>query len=364
MSNKTKFFNDAIAEAKVIKETALSNAKLAMAESFAPQIKSMLSSQLNEMEEDLEENVGEEEMSLDELLNSLEEGDDYGTNMVTGKPLPKPDPIVENDDELPEFEGEEIEVDEFNPELSDEGGELLGDEEVGEITVDQLKELIRSVNQELASEETFEDEMPEEETEEIPEEELGIDDDEEIDLNEILGEMSDTSMDGSNAAGDGLENVISQVKSLVSKSPEYLAKISEFIKGLPAGAGSALRSETIELAESKKTVARLIKEKRDLNLLNSKLLYVNKLFKANNLTEGVKIKVVNALDRATTPKESENIFLALKESLGKSVPQKPLHENKGRASKPAGLSQRPNTQILTEDVDFVARMQKLAGIKL
>jgi len=356
MSQKTKFFNDAIAEAKVIKETALSNAKLAMAESFAPQIKSMLSSQLNEMEEDLEENVGEEEMSLDELLNSLEEGDDYGTNMVTGKPLPKPDPIVENDDELPEFEGEEIEVDEFNPELSDEGGELLGDEEVGEITVDQLKELIRSVNQELASEETFEDEMPEEES--------GIEDEEEIDLNEILGEMSDTSMDGSNAAGDGLENIISQVKSLVSKSPEYLAKIAEFIKELPAGAGSALRSETIELAESKKTVARLIKEKRDLNLLNSKLLYVNKLFKANNLTEGVKIKVVNALDRATTPKESENIFLALKESLGKSVPQKPLHENKGRASKPAGLSQRPNTQILTEDVDFVARMQKLAGIKL
>ena len=76
MSQKTKFFNDAIAEAKVIKETALSNAKLAMAESFAPQIKSMLSSQLNEMEEDLEENVGEEEMSLDELLNSLEENTD------------------------------------------------------------------------------------------------------------------------------------------------------------------------------------------------------------------------------------------------------------------------------------------------
>jgi len=354
MSQKTKFFNDAIAEAKVIKETALSNAKLAMAESFAPQIKSMLSSQLNEMEEDLEENVGEEEMSLDELLNSLEENTDE-TELETPE-LETPEIGMEGD--------ENEELPEFDTELDDEGGELVGDEEVGEITVDQLKELIRSVNQELASEETFEDEMPEEETEEIPEEELGIDDDEEIDLNEILGEMSDTSMDGSNAAGDGLENVISQVKSLVSKSPEYLAKISEFIKGLPAGAGSALRSETIELAESKKTVARLIKEKRDLNLLNSKLLYVNKLFKANNLTEGVKIKVVNALDRATTPKESENIFLALKESLGKSVPQKPLHENKGRASKPAGLSQRPNTQILTEDVDFVARMQKLAGIKL
>ena len=124
LMSKSKFFNDAIAEAKVIKKTALENAKIAMAESFAPQVKNMLSSQLNEMEEELDENL-EEEMSLDELLNSMEEGEDYGTNALTGEPLPKPDPIVEMDEledsEMDGFEDTEtVEDTEFDPSLDGE----------------------------------------------------------------------------------------------------------------------------------------------------------------------------------------------------------------------------------------------------
>lgn len=365
--SKSKFFTDAIAEAKVIKETALSNAKLAMAESFAPQVASMLSTQLNEMEDEMES--CEDEQSLDELLNSLEgnelqEGDDYGTNMVTGKPLPKPDPIVENDEESSESETE----DEFNPELEDETGELgdeemMGDEEVGELTIDQFKDLIRDVMQELdAPEEEFEPE-----TEEGTEEEPEMSDDEEINLDEILGsgleEMSSGAIDGSSAAGAGLENLVSQVKQLVAKSPDYANKIAEFLKGLPSGAGQAMRAEATQLAEAKQVIARQSATLKDVNLLNSKLLYVNKIFKAKNLTEGQKTAVVNALDRAKTTKESESIFLTLKESLVLNPSNtKPLHENKGRASRPAGIAERPQSQVLTEDVNFVARMQKLAGI--
>lgn len=123
-----------------------------------------------------------------------------------------------------------------------------------------------------------------------------------------------------------------------------------------------MRSETVQLAEAKKVITSQSSTLKELNLLNSKLLYVNKLFKANNLTESTKVKVVNALDRAKTPKESENIFLALKEGLSTKSNTRSLHENRGRASKPAGIAQKPKTQILTEDVDFVARMQRLAGI--
>jgi len=370
LMSKSKFFNDAIAEAKVIKKTALENAKIAMAESFAPQVKNMLSSQLNEMEEELDENL-EEEMSLDELLNSMEEGEDYGTNALTGEPLPKPDPIVEMDEledsEMDGFEDTEtVEDTEFDPSLDGET-ELTGDEEVGELTIDQFKDLVRDVMSEMDGTgeedmEGFEDETELDSTEDTLDTEDSLEDDEEINLDEILGEMSSGYVDGSNAAAGGLDNIITQVKDLVSKSPNYLTQIADFLKGLPSGASQAMRSETVQLAEAKRVISSQSSTLKELNLLNSKLLYVNKLFKSHNLTEGVKVKVVNALDRAKTPKESENIFLALKESLSNSRTTKPLHENKGRASKPAGIAQKPSQQILTEDVDFVSRMQKLAGI--
>ena len=169
--------------------------------------------------------------------------------------------------------------------------------------------------------------------------------------------MSTTPIDGSTAAGDGLENLVSQVKSLVSKSPEYAKKIAEFLKGLPTGAGDALRSES-QLAEAKKKINRLITEKNSLNLLNSKLLYLNKIFKVTNLNEAQKVKVIMAFDKAQSVKESENTYNILKESLLNV--SKPLVENKGRASKPAGNA--PTQKILNEDVNFVSRMQKLAGL--
>lgn len=350
--SKSKFFSEAVAQANVIKETALSNAKLAMSESFAPTVKAMLSTQLNEMSEDLEENLEGEEVSLEELLNSLEE-----------QPIQEMDEEEVVIDDEPEF-GEE-EVTEFEPEVGEEG--LTGDEEVGAITVDDLKDIIKDVMAELNG---TGDEFEEPEMEEpAMDDEVGIEDEEEIDLDEILGEndleeMSSEYGDGANAAGAGLENLISQIKALVAKAPQAARQIQQALADAGAAAGSALRSERVELAEAKKTIAKQTKTLQEVNLLNSKLLYVNKLFKANNLTEGVKVKVVNAIDRAKTTKESENIFLALKESLSNHSKStgKPLNENRGRASKPAGVAQRPNQQILTEDVDFVNRMKKLAGI--
>jgi len=121
---------------------------------------------------------------------------------------------------------------------------------------------------------------------------------------EILGEMSSGYVDGSNAAAGGLDNIITQVKDLVSKSPNYLTQIADFLKGLPSGASQAMRSETVQLAEAKRVISSQSSTLKELNLLNSKLLYVNKLFKSHNLTEGVKVKVVNALGAIPSSRSS------------------------------------------------------------
>ena len=95
--------------------------------------------------------------------------------------------------------------------------------------------------------------------------------------------------------------------------------------------------------------------------MNAKLLYVNKVFKANNLTESQKVNVVAAFDRAETVKEVKLVF----ETVSKNVVTKPvtIKEHKSFASKATGTSQTGGRQeIISEVSDTVRRMQKLAGI--
>jgi len=113
-----------------------------------------------------------------------------------------------------------------------------------------------------------------------------------------------------------------------------------------------------ELNEAINVINTLKSELNEVNLLNAKLLYVNKLFKSKTLTEAQKVKVINAFDRAESLKEVKNVFETLKENLnGKKAN---LKEHKSFASKAAGVA--PKQEVITEGADFVSRMQKLAGI--
>ena len=98
-----------------------------------------------------------------------------------------------------------------------------------------------------------------------------------------------------------------------------------------------------------------------MNLLNSKLLYCNKLCRANSLTENQKVKVVDALDKATTAGEAKLVFETLQESFNfTGVEKRTIKEGLARASKPVGTAPK---KVLAESVDeTVSRFQKLANI--
>ena len=118
-------------------------------------------------------------------------------------------------------------------------------------------------------------------------------------------------------------------------------------------------SKNKELEEAKKAIKLMQKELNEINLLNAKLLYVNKIFKSKSLTEAQKVKVLNAFDRATSVKEVKNTFKFISESIT-AAPKKQLKESfSGFASKPTGGAPKGNT---LESDPFIARMQKLAGI--
>lgn len=326
--SKNKLFVDAVAEAKQLKETAIVQAKLAMAESFAPRVQSMVQTKLDEI---ADEEMNEEK-SLEEILQEMESEE-----------------VPENPEDYTQQPGYIHEDEELE-------GEEGSSEEVAELTVDELKDVIRDVMAELEGSEEIEPEFEEEPEMEEPEME-----DEEIDLDEILNEMGGTAMaDPAAGAAAGADELLKMIKSAIAKAPELATKIQATLADLGSAAGAAMRSEAKELEESKKLVNQLKTQLSEVNLLNSKLIYVNKVFKTTNLTESKKVAVINAFDRATSVKEVENTFKTIKESIT-STPTKPLHENRSFASKAAGVAEK---QIITESTDFVARMQKLAGIKL
>jgi hypothetical protein len=109
------------------------------------------------------------------------------------------------------------------------------------------------------------------------------------------------------------------------------------------------------------TINELRNELNEVNLLNAKLLYTNKIFKAKNLTESEKVKVLNTFDKAETVKEVKLVFETLTESFIASAKKSPIKESLGSASRSIAPAQAK--QPIIEVNDAFARMQRLAGLK-
>jgi hypothetical protein len=115
-----------------------------------------------------------------------------------------------------------------------------------------------------------------------------------------------------------------------------------------------------ELAEAYSTIETLKSDLNEVNLLNAKLLYTNKIFKAKTLTESQKVKVLGAFDKAGTVKETKLVFETLNEGL-KTKKTSMIKESLGSASR---VSRSVNAKKPIVEIDpMVARFQKLAGIK-
>jgi 2,3-bisphosphoglycerate-independent phosphoglycerate mutase len=153
-----------------------------------------------------------------------------------------------------------------------------------------------------------------------------------------------------------------------------IASMLDKLQDMGAAAGSAMRRENEEMAEeleeTKKALETVSKELNEVNLLNSKLLYVNRIFKANTLDESQKLRVVESLDKASSTKEAKLIYETIKDTFNiskntkSSSKRKSIKENLGMASKATGTSTAPKKEVISESNDMVARFKKLANIKI
>lgn len=339
MATNRDLLAEAIADAKTVKETAIANAKAALEEAFTPHLTQMLSAKLQEMEETdkieedeeyMETEIEDElnEVSLDELLAELEEGDN--TEIYEAKKK-------EEDEESEGEEGEESE------EMSIED---MGEDDLKSFIEDVIKDMVAAgeleaghegMENEEGAEEAGEDEdeeSGEESEEEFEEEEI----DEEINLEELLE-----------------EETIEDEMSL----EELLAELEKVDEEYPSDTNES--SKTEELEEAMATIAILKKDLNEINLLNAKLLYTNKIFRSKSLTESQKVKVLTAFDKATSKKEVELVYETLSEGLKVSTisTKSPIKESLGSASRALGSA--VSKPIIENDA--FSRMRELAGLK-
>jgi hypothetical protein len=115
-----------------------------------------------------------------------------------------------------------------------------------------------------------------------------------------------------------------------------------------------------ELEEAYATIQKLTQDINEINLLNAKLLYTNKIFKASALTESQKVKVLSSMDKATNVKEVKLVYESLSENLKSK--KAPIKENLNFASKSAGVAPKVTQSNPILDPAMVARFKKIAGI--
>ncbi len=264
----------------------------------------MLAEKMKEYEEyeELEENEVEEGFDTNEF--GFDEEDQVNENEELEEDFDLSEILAElgDDDTLNEAEDEEEKEEKEEEE-----------EEVADMSIDDLKALIADiVAQEMGEKggEESEEEMPMD----MGGEEAPAGDEEEINLDELLAELD--------ALGESDDDIMEAKKKATKKEDEKKKKEDEK-----------------EMKEALDVINTLRAELNEVNLLNAKLLYVNKIFKAKNLSEDNKIKVINAFDKATTPNEAKLVFEALNESLEAKESSKSIVKEgiiKGFASKPAG----------------------------
>jgi hypothetical protein len=412
----SKLLKEAIADAKAVKETALQNAKIALEEAFTPRLQSILSQKMRAEAEDMEDDAKkvDEELSSDGIGSKVDAGYaetpgatpsydaitdlSVGVKKDSGKPeqagtdykkvadiseeenpfaddqeKDKDAEIAELKARLAELEGEDSE--EENPFAKAEGEDEMGmddmgmDSEMGDDSMDMgsddeeseddmdLEAIIRELEASINGEEDSEKEEGMYEAEE-----------EEEAKNENLADGSEAGTD----KGEDPKVVVTNEEES-KEDDKDVVDLEEILREMEADMKDDKEKVDEEedkeelkadLNEAYKTIKSLQKTINEVNLLNAKLLFANKLFRAHNMTNEQKVKVIETLDRTNSVREVKLVYSTLAEnfkySSNKST-KKSISE--GIASKVTKSTKPAQAkQVIAENTDFSDRFKKLAGI--
>ncbi len=298
---------------------------------------------MKDEKEDMEDKEEDEEIDLDDMseddLKSFIE--DVIADMVTAGELEAGDEFevedeeVEDDEEIDVEDDTEVDVEvneakedideakEDIDEAKDDMDEGYGKDDMDEGIMDKLKKAYN--DKELLSK-------------------IVTVDGEKVSMKDLLGLAGAGATGGMAKSGAGKSSSIGEDARTDAEEEGYL---------------DGMKDEKEDMDEMKKEIEELRSDLHETNLLNAKLLYTNKIFRAKNLKEAQKVKVLEAFDKASNVSEVKLIFETLNEGMVSNT-KTVVKESLGRASKPAGVASK--APIMEIDPQ-VSRWQKLAGIK-
>ena len=381
---------DAIADAKAVRETALENAKIALEEAFTPRLQSMLSKKIQseiEVDEGEHEDDREEEGSMrgEEGEERSEEGDD-----VEERAHEKEDDDVEErahekeDDDVEERAHEKDDEEDVDEGIIEIDGvkyaPVVSEKEDDEDPEEGMHDDEDDVDEDLDLDEILK-ELEEEDVNEVDEIEEGEQEDEDDEKNEDLDENDVSSNIGSGdnkldkKAGDstdigkaGSAKFESVNEGAHEDEDEVEADIDleEIVKALTEEDDDEEEKNEVsklqsDLDEHRNVVKYLRSKLNEVNLLNAKLLFTNKLFRSFGLNNDQKMKVVETFDRAHNLREVKLVYSTLAESFGNNKKTE-IKESKGSASKPVASTKSEKQEVISEGHELRDRFKKLAGI--
>ena len=195
--------------------------------------------------------------------------------------------------------------------------------------------------------------------------------DEEINLEELLSETSDEDADDKEEVEEGkLPKGLAdyQAKKAGKKGDDKEEKEEDDEKETVKENLSLKK----ELAEYRSAVKYLRDQINEVNLLNAKLLYTNKLFKQANLNNEQKLKVIESFDLTKSVREAKIVYATLAESFnfGAKKAAGPVKASatiktitEGLASKAVASTKPTKPTVLVEGAEMANRFKKLAGIR-
>ena len=340
---KSDLLKEAIADANAVKQTALANAKIALQEAFAPRIQRMISDQI-ENELDGEEELPAEDPAMDPTAGEevAPEGDDF---TWTDDSLSAT--VGGNDYDFTVGMGgdEEDLSDEMPEEMPEE--EPVSDEEMGAEYNEgmddlDLDEIIRELegDAEIAPDTEIVDEYADTD-ENMYEEEMAPEGEESMD--DIIEAILREAEEGDSPYGPPVEKT-DDLSEELEDTKEELADTEE------------------KLTEAYNTVKKLKSIINEVNLLNAKLLYTNKLFRNYELSENQKMKVIENFDRATNTREVKLVFTTIAESFKRPTTKRVVKESLASRAVNTTAPSKATRQVLGEGFELANRWKKLAGL--
>jgi len=365
LNKERDILKEAIADAQKLRETAYENARVAVEEAFRPRLQSLISTKIKE--DAAAENDQEEIEDITTAEEPIEE--------------PTDDTLEEPVEESP------IEAIEESPIEAVENAI----EQAGE-AIESAKEAIETIEDETGEDEDIDfsiedDETSEEEDEEIPSLDFNLEDDEneedamnieaiikelegeEDQVNEEYQSLIDEIEDGKNIdiEIEDDEDTMDEEIDITIDDDEDQEENTQLQENF-----SQLQKDFETLQEQHQQAMKVVQYMKnklnEVNLVNAKLLYSNKLFKTYSLDNFSKMKVIESLDRAKNSREAKLIYVTLAESITTGAVKKQnkkIVENviKGLTASEKTAPTTPSKKIINETFNSQkTRFQTLAGI--